>query len=219
MSAGTSAWAPHTGGVAPPPGPPPPPGTPQTLPAPPQGMPTHGWTPPPGHNGPPAPQIPPRPPKLWLWALITAIVMVAAIVATAAITYAIARSAPNSTVASPSTPSEPTYTAAEQAAAKQAVCQAFDVSTAGSQSQGAARVNGEPNLPLLLRMLSSTVSVQDALEPAAPDDVAELAGRFVSTNLELMNAALGQADIAEVKRATDVSNDAVYALADACGLS
>ncbi|WP_457142359.1 hypothetical protein [Mycobacterium sp. URHB0021] len=144
--------------------------------------------------------------------------MVVAIAATAAITYAIARSAANSVTVSSADPAAPTFTAAEQADAKQALCHSFDVSTAGSQSQGGARVNGQPNMPMLLRTLSSTVSIQDALVPATPEDVSKLAHRVVATNLDLMNAALGLATIDEVNRLTDTSSDAVYALADACGL-
>lgn len=204
MSTGTSAWAPPTsGGVPPHPAPPP------------QNIPPYGWNPPPA-GGPPAPvQTAPHRPRVWLWALATAVVMVVSIAATAAITYAIARSAPNTIGAAPAAP---TFTAAQQADAKEALCHTFDVSTAGSQSQGGARVDGKPNLPMLLRTLSSTVSIQNAIVPATPDDVTVLARRVVSTNLDLMNAALGLAQIDEVNRLTDTSSAAVYALADACGL-
>lgn len=86
------------------------------------------------------------------------------------------------------------------------------------QSQGGARLEGQPNLPMLVRLLTSTVSIQNALVPATPADVSGLANRVVSTNLDLMNAALGQANIAEVNKANETANEAVWALADACGL-
>lgn len=216
MSTGTSAWAPQTGG-----------GTPQQAgppqPVPPQPVPPYGWAPPPGAGGPPSPPQPgnARPPRLWLWALITTIITVAAIAATAAVTYSITRSDASSVAAEePSTPpsAAPTFTSAQQADAKQAVCQAFDVSSKGMQSQGGARLDGQPNLPMLLRKLSGTVSIQNAMAPATPADVAEPAQEVVKTNLDLMNAALGQANIEEVQRATDASNDAIDALVSACGL-
>ncbi len=72
---------------------------------------------------------------------------------------------------------------------------------------------------MLLRKLSGTVSIQAALVPATPADVAEPArGGVVETNLDLMNAALGQANINEVKAATDASNEAIDKLVSACGL-
>ncbi|WP_142271637.1 hypothetical protein [Mycobacterium sp. AT1] len=146
-----------------------------------------------------------------------AILMVVAVAATAAITYAIAHSA-TSSVSAPASPAAPSFTAAEQADAKQAVCNAFDVSTKGIASQGGARVDGQPNIPMLLRTLSGTVSIQSALVPATPADVAEAAHGVVKTNLDLMNAALGQANIDQVKAANDASNSAVDTLVSACGL-
>lgn len=204
MSTGTSAWAPPTGGVPP-------------QPTPPHNVPPYGWTPPPGGGAPVPTQHggTPRAPRMWLWALVTAVLMVVAIAATAAITYAIAHSAPNTSAAGPAAP---TFTAAQQADAKQAVCRAFDVSSRGMDTQGGARTDGNPNLPMLLRMLSGTVSIEQAVTPATPDDIAGLAHSVVTTNLDLLNAALGQASIGDVQKATTVSNDAVYALADACGL-
>lgn len=218
MSTGTSAWAPQTGG-----------GTPQQAgppqPVPPQPVPPYGWAPPPPASGQPAPPQPgnARPPRLWLWALVTTIITVAAVAATAAITYSITQSAASS-AATENTPAPadetpaPTFTSAQADAAKQAVCQAFDVSSKGMQTQGGARLDGQPNLPMLLRKLSGTVSIQNAMAPATPADVAEPAQEVVKTNLDLMNAALGQANIEEVQRATDASNDAIDALVSACGL-
>ena len=213
MSTGTSAWAPQTAGGAPQAAPPPQPGPAQPPPP-------YGWTPPPQGGAPvPAHHAPGRPPRLWLWALVTAIAMVVAVAATAAITYAITRSAPtsNPAAAQSASPAAPTFTAAERSAAKDSVCQAFDVSSKGMQSQGGARVDGQPNLPMLLRTLSGTVSLQTALVPATPPAVADAARGVVATNLDLMNAALGQANIADVQKATDASNTSVDAMVAACG--
>lgn len=206
MSTGTSAWAPPTGGVPPQPGPPP-------------NVPPYGWTPPPAAGAPaPLQQDISRQPRMWLWALVTAISMVVAVAATAAITYAIAHSSTGTSGSATPVSSDPTFTAAQAADAKQALCRTFDASTAGGQSQGGVRVNGQPNLPVLLRTLSSTVSIQNVIVPATPKDLTALADRVVSTNLDLMNAALGLADIDEVNRLTDASTAAIYALADECGL-
>lgn len=209
MSTETSAWAPPTnGGASQHPA-----GAPHNVPAP-----SYGWTPPPSGGAPaPVQQRAPRPPRMWLWALVSAVLMVIAVAATAAITYAIAR--PTMPAGNPTaSPAAPTFTAAQQADAKQAVCQAFDVSSAGSQSQGGARLNGQPNLPALVRTLGSVVSIQNALVPATPEDVAAPAREVVKTDLDLVNAALGLANVDEVNRLTDVNTSAIYQLVDACGL-
>ncbi len=204
MSTGTSAWAPPAGGVPPQPAPP--------------NVPPYGWNPPPAGGAPgPLQQGAPRPPKMWLWALITSILMVVAIAATAAITYAIAHSA-GTPAAAPAAPSTPTFTAAEQADAKQSLCQIFDKSTAGQQAQGGVVVNGQPNVPVLLRKLTGAVSIIQALVPATPESVATPARQYVAANLNLMNASLGQGSLDEIKQLTAATNDATGTLADACGL-
>lgn len=209
MSTGTSAWAPPTSGGAPP------------QPAPPPNVPPYGWNPPPagGPAGPvPVQQGTPREQRMWLWALVTAILMVVAIAATAAITYAIAHSAQNTNTAPPAAPAAPTFTSAEQADAKQAVCKAFDVSTAGQQAQGGVVVDGQPNIPVLLRKVTGAVSIIQALAPATPESVASPARQYVAANLNLMNASLGQGSLDEIKTLTATTNTATSALADACGL-
>lgn len=205
MSTGTSAWAPQAGGVPPQPGTPPP-------------NPPYGWAPPPA-GGPPAPvQTAPRQPRVWLWALATVVLMVVAIAATAAITYAIAHSTSSSAAASPANSSTPTFTPAEQADAKQAVCNAFDVTTAGQQAQGGVVLDGQPNVPVLLRKVTGAVTIVQALIPATPENVATPARQYVAANLNLMNAALGQGSLDEIKQLTAATNDSTGALADACGL-
>lgn len=206
MSTGTSAWAPPTGGVPP-------------QPAPPHNIPPYAWNPQPTGGAPgPLQKGAPRPPKMWLWALVTAVLMVVAIAATAAITYAIAHSASNAPAAAPAAPSAPTFTAAEQADAKQSVCQAFDQSTAGQQAQGGVVVDGQPNVPVLLRKVTGAVSIIQALVPATPESVASPARQYVAANLNLMNASLGQGSLDEIKKLTAATNDATGTLAEACGL-
>lgn len=206
MSTGTSAWAPPTGGVP-------------SQPAPPHNAAPYGWNPPPTGGAPgPVQQGAPRPPKMWLWALVTSILMVVAIAATAAITYAIAHSTSDTSASAPAAPSAPTFTAAEQAAAKQSVCQTFDKSTAGQKAQGGVVVDGQPNVPVLLRKITGAVSIIQALVPATPDSVATPARQYVAANLSLMNASLGQGSLDEIKQLTAATNDATGTLADACGL-
>lgn len=211
MSTGTSAWAPQTAGGAPQAAPPPQPGPSQPPPP-------YGWTPPPQGGAPvPAQHAPVRPPRLWLWVLVTAIAMVVAVAATAAITYAIARSAPSSQSAAPA-PATPSFTSAEQADAKQAVCNAFDLTTAGQQPQGGVVIDGQPNVPVLLRKVTGAVTIVQALVPATPEDVATPARQYVAANLNLMNTALGQGSLDEIKKLTASTNDATSTLASACGL-
>ena len=101
--------------------------------------------------GPPLPPVapPPRPPRRgfpWLLVGGAVVLLIAAIAATAAITYAVARNtnAPNATPppAAP-TAQAPQFSTAEQNAAKQQLCQVFDISTQGQQGQGGVRINGE----------------------------------------------------------------------------
>ena len=205
MSTGTSAWAPQTGGVPPQSGPPP------------QNPPPYGWNPPPAGGPPMVAQSAPRQPRMWVWALSTAILMVVAVAATAAITYAIAHSATSSGSA-PASPAAPSFTAAEQADAKRAVCNAFDVTTANQQAQGGVVLDGQPNVPVLLRKVTGAVTIIQALAPATPSDVATSARQYVTANLDLMNAALGQGSLDDIKKLTASTNDATSTFADACGL-
>ena len=149
------------------------------------------------------------------------VLLIAAIAATAAITYAVARNtnAPNATPP-PAAPTAqvPQFSTAEQDAAKQQLCQVFDTSTQGQQGQGGVRINGEANLPLMLRSLNSAVAVQNALVPATPGDVTEAARNYVNARLRLTTAATSTTDIQEVNRLNGAANEATYALADVCGL-
>jgi hypothetical protein len=146
--------------------------------------------------------------------------LIAAIAATAAVTYAVARNAnaPNASPAAPTAaPAPPQFSPADQAAAKQQVCHIFDVSARGQRGQGGVRVNGEVNVELVLRTVNSVVAVQNALTPAVPQDVREAARKYIDTSLALTTAATGNTPSDELNRLTDVSNDATYSFADACG--
>ncbi|WP_131811595.1 hypothetical protein [Mycolicibacterium peregrinum] len=149
------------------------------------------------------------------------IVMVVAVAATAAITYAIARNsaAGEPPPASPiATPSEPQFTAAEQNAAKAELCGAFDKTARGQRGQGGVVVNGEVNVPLVLRTVNSVVAVQTTLTPSVSDELSRAAHRYIDSSLDLTAAATGNGSVDDVNRLTSESNDATYALADACGL-
>lgn len=205
----TSPWAPQAGsGSQGPVGPPQ-----SSMPAPPAG----------GPPGSPTQQTPPRPgPRrsVWIWLASGAVLlMIVAVAATAAITYAIARDTTTPSAAQPNpTPTAPQFTASQQADAKQHLCNVFDASARGQKGQGGVVVNGEVNLPLVVRSVNSAVAVQNALAPAVPGDVGTAARTYIDTSLELTTAATGNASLDEVNRLTTSSNDATYALADACGL-
>jgi hypothetical protein len=117
-----------------------------------------------------------------------------------------------------SAPAGPQFSPAEAAAAKDHLCQVFDVSVRGQEGQGGLRVEGNLNVPVVLRALNSASAVQNALVPAVPRDVAAAAQKYVGTTLDQTTAAMGNAPTNEVNRLTDVRNDAMYTLLDSCGL-
>ena len=214
----TSPWAPQTGPAQQIPADP----APRQLPAPPRGG------PPPPANPPPANQ--PAPPRggrsnraIWLAAVGVVILMIVAIAATAAITYAIARG--NISAEQPAAPqpttgasSAPQFTAAEQSAADGRLCGTFDTATKGQQSQGGLVQAGALNMPLALRTVSGAVAVQNALVPAVSPDLAKAARNFVDRSLDSVTAALASVPADEGNRLNDLSNSAIFALADSCGL-
>jgi hypothetical protein len=183
----------------------------------PQQAPVYPPTPP--QAGPPVPP-PPRPPRRrqpWLLIGGAVVLLIAVIAATAAFTYAVTRNA-DAPRASPATPVPAQFSASDQAAAKQTICEVFDLSVRGQQDQGGVRINGQPNLPLMLRSLNSVVAIQNALTPAVPQDVAAAARRYIDANLKLTTATTGVTAIEEVNRLNAAANDATFAFADACGL-
>lgn len=209
----TSPWAPQTGAA-------PVQGAADQRPLPPP-PPSQSVPPQPPPAPPPPVDRPGRRPGLWLIVLAMAALMVVAVAATAAITYAITR---NNAVAEPppappaATPAEPHFTASEQNAAKSQLCGAFDGATRGQQGEGGLVLNGELNVPVMLRSLNSVIAVQNALTPAVPSEVADAARTYVDSALELNSAAIRKVPIDEGNRLNSKTNDAIFALADACGL-
>ncbi|WP_219818734.1 hypothetical protein [Mycobacterium kansasii] len=118
-----------------------------------------------------------------------------------------------------SMPPAPQYNPADVAAAKAQLCQVFDVSVRGQEGQGGVRVaGGGVNTPIVLRALNSALAVQNMLVPAVPPDVALATRKYIQTTLDQTTAAMGNTPTSEVNRLTDVRNDAINALVDACGL-
>jgi hypothetical protein len=196
-----------------------------TLPPPP--APTRQGPPLPPPVGTPVPVgfSPPRRPRRWPWAVLALLVTVVVSAAVGStVTYLATHGdnpAPAPTqpsAAAPSAPAVPQVSPGDAAAAKQNLCQVFDVSVRGQQGKGGFRVEGNPNVPMLLRALNSTSAVQNALVPAVPPDVAAAARKYISTTLDVTTAAMGNTPTSEVNRLTDVDADAINGLVDACGL-
>ncbi|GAB5901887.1 hypothetical protein OKHIL_76990 [Mycolicibacterium mageritense] len=154
--------------------------------------------------------------------------LVVAIAATAAITtYALSHGSdsqptpsaePALTGPSASSAPIPTYSQAEQAAAKEKLCHVFEVSVRGKETQGGVVMNGELNVPLVLRKVNSVVAVQNTLTPAVPESLKAAVEKYVDTSMDLTTAALGDTPIDELRQLTEVGNEATYALADECGV-
>jgi hypothetical protein len=204
--------------------------SPSAQPAPPPPPPPAPTSPPVGVPG-PVGSRPPRPRRVpWLLvglALLLVVVVSAAVGST--VTYLAMRgdhaaSTSPSPAAQPPTgspssaPAAPQFSPADAAAAKDHLCQAFDVSVRGQEGQGGLRVQGNLNVPVVLRALNSASAVQNALVPAVPPDVAAAARKYVATTLDQTTAAMGNTPTSEVNRLTDVRNDAMYTLLDVCGL-
>lgn len=123
--------------------------------------------------------------------------------------------------AQPSTAAQstaPQYSSSEVNAAKDHLCKVFDLSVRGQEGQGGFRVQGNVNVPIVLRALNSASAVQNALSPAVPADVATTVRKYIAATLDVTTAAMGNASTSEVNRLTDVDGDAIDAVLDACGL-
>ncbi len=79
-------------------------------------------------------------------------------------------------------------------------------------------MEGQLNVPAVLRSLNSASAVQNALIPSVPQEIAAAAKEYISTTLAQTTAAMSNALTSEVNRLTDVRNEASNALLDACGL-
>jgi hypothetical protein len=144
------------------------------------------------------------------------VLLIAVIAATAAVTYAVARdtNTPNATAAA--TP--PQFSAADQAAAKKRVCHVFDTSVRGQQGQGGLRLNGDLNIPIMLRRVNSVVAVENTLTGATPSDVADAARKYIDTSLDVTTAATGNVSVDDGNQLNDIANKAIDSFADVCGL-
>jgi hypothetical protein len=119
---------------------------------------------------------------------------------------------------SQSAPPAPQFSSEEITAAKNHLCQTFDISVRGQQGQGGYRVEGKVNIPMTLRTVNSALAVQVALVPAVPPDVANAARTYVKATLDSTTAAMGNTPTSELNRLTDVDSEAITALIDVCGL-
>ena len=61
----------------------------------------------------------------------------------------------------------------------------------GQEGQGGFRVEGNLNVPMVLRAVNSAAAVQNALVPAVPPDVASAARKYISATLDVTTAAMG----------------------------
>lgn len=184
-------------------------------------------------NGPvtgPTSSRPSGPRNRWARVLGVTGLVVATSVVTAVLTYAVSHKdaaaprqgnvSPSSPAASvsPSSPAAPSYSPAEQAAAKDRLCHVFDQSARGQSGQGGVRAHGELNVPVVLRAVNGALAVQNSLTPAVPTDVANTARKFIETSLDLTTAAMGPTTNEELTRLNNIANTATLALVDACGL-
>ncbi len=176
------------------------------------------FTPPP--LPPAASSIPPRSRRYWPWAVAALFVVVSLSAGLgSAVTYLAARSDRGASMPPSAPPTAPTpqFSATETAAAKQNLCTVFDGSV-GHEGQGGFRVEGKVNVPVTLQAVTSAIAVEHALGPAVPPDVNAAARRYIDATLAVTTATMGGRPTSEVNRLTDASNEAIDALADACGL-
>lgn len=185
-----------------------------------------GWPPPnAAHQGntgqlwPTGAPAPASAPRRWGLVAVVVAVNVASIAVAAAIAYAAGRDSAPVRSGSPSTvAASPSVSDAEAAAAKDKVCHAIDAGVRGTAGQGGAVVNGELNLPFIVKKLNAVVSVTNSLSPAVPSDVSAAANKFVAAATDLTTAALAHAPVDQLNELTKSSNDAVDAVFDTCGL-
>lgn len=214
-----SPWSKQSSPSATLPGPPP-----QTIPP----QPTQTTPPPAGPQwaAPPGPMPPTRPRRtIKPWVVAGALLAVAVSAAvgsgTTLLWTAHERQSAPTTSAAPtpqSAPPTPQFSPQEVAAAKDRLCRTFDVSVRGQEGQGGLRNQGNLNVPLVLRSVNSALAVQVALVPAVPEDVANAARTYITTELDATTAVMGNTPAEGVNRLTEISNDAINKLLDVCGL-
>lgn len=169
------------------------------------------WTP----TGPPIS----RGHRRWPLALGAVVLCIATAAATAGITWALTRPDADPNPNDAATPT-PTYSASEQEAAKERLCETFDLATKDQQGDGNFRLDdGQPNLPKITRTLNSILAVQHSVEPGLSPNVAAAAEEYINTHLAVTTAAFGGTPRAEGERLVEESNKAVRVLVNECGLS
>jgi hypothetical protein len=182
---------------------------------------------PPPTSPPPAMWGPPRQRRRWGRALAATGVLMVAVGATATLTYTLAHSPTQPTTHTPAAApageppmSAPSYSPAEQTAAKDRACHIFLTANTGLKNQGGIITNGEVNTPVVLRTINGVVALQDALTiPSMPPDFATTVRAYVSAKLDLTVAALdSRTPIDEVNRLNDAANGVTDDMAAACGL-
>ena len=186
-----------------------------------------GWSPPnaahQGNTGQLWPAGAPAPapaPRRWGLVAVVVAVNVASIAAAAAIAYSVGRdSAPVKSGAPSTVAASPNVSEADAAAAKDKVCHAVDAGERGAPGQGGVVVNGDLNMPFVVRKLNTIVAVQNSLSPAVPTDVSEAAKKYLATATDLTTAALGHASIDQLTQLTNTGNTALYAVLDTCGIA
>jgi len=146
------------------------------------------------------------------WAGLAA-ALAATIALSATATYTLTRPAPReeSAVTVPVSDSD-------AAAARQRVCDVFVIATKGNTGRGGVVVNGELNVPNVLRGLNSAVALENALSPAVPGDLAATTRTYIARALDLSTAATAGEPIERLIDLTLASNEAGFDLADRCGV-
>jgi hypothetical protein len=156
------------------------------------------------------PSNPPRPWRRWA-GLAAALAATIALSATA--TYTLTRPAHLEEATVPVSDSD-----AAAAAARQRVCDVFVMATKGNTGRGGVVVNGELNVPNVLRGLNRAVALENALSPAVPADLAAATRTYITRSLDLSTAATAGEPIEQLKELTIASNEAGFDLADRCGV-
>lgn len=145
--------------------------------------------------------------------------LVAVVAVTAAITYSVARQPSAGTAATGSAiATTPTASVEQQAAAKNRICELFDAGTKGLAGKGGVRVEGQLNIPVVLRMTNSAAAVNSALTPAVPVEVAQAAREYVARVFDLTTEATGEGNIETLGRRNDDAIKAIDSFLGVCGL-
>jgi hypothetical protein len=204
--------APPTPHRGPPTGPPPPPPPPVA----PYGAPGHSHAPygpaPYGGTHPDNRPTTNPPRNWWRWAGLAA-ALAATIALSATATYTLTRPAPREESAATVPVSD-----SDAAAARQRVCDVFVIATKGNTGRGGVVVNGELNVPNVLRGLNRAVALENALSPAVPADLADATRTYITRSLDLSTAATASEPIERLNELTIASNEAGFTLADRCGV-